>query len=189
MPARLPNGGRRCCPAARGSSTRVTTARTASTMRTSWCSRCLSGARKVLVRGAYDGRYFPSGHLIYVRDATLFAAPFDLDATGGDRPAGPRARRPHRQPARRRGQFAVSNTARWSICRDRASRYDAPIDWVDRSGKSRRCEPRRPTGWHPPSRPMVAGSRWPSIDGKQYGIWVYDWGRDALSRLTLRFGR
>ena len=38
-----------------------------------------TGARKVVQRGAFYGRYLASGHLVYVRDGTLFAAPFDLD--------------------------------------------------------------------------------------------------------------
>jgi serine/threonine-protein kinase len=36
-----------------------------------------SGARKVLVENATDGRYLPTGQLVYVRGGTVFAAPFD----------------------------------------------------------------------------------------------------------------
>src|SRR5262249_20731012 len=36
-----------------------------------------NGPRKVLVRGGYFGRYVRSGHIVYVHDGTLFAAPFD----------------------------------------------------------------------------------------------------------------
>ena len=36
------------------------------------------GARKVVNRGAHHGRYLRSGHLVYVRDGTLFAQPFDV---------------------------------------------------------------------------------------------------------------
>src|SRR5271165_2145830 len=35
--------------------------------------------RKTLVRGGTYGRYLPSGHLVYVDQGTLFAAPFDVD--------------------------------------------------------------------------------------------------------------
>ena len=38
-----------------------------------------SGQRKVVQRGGYHGRYLSSGHLVYVREATLFAAAFDLN--------------------------------------------------------------------------------------------------------------
>ena len=38
-----------------------------------------AGARTVVRRGGYYGRYVPSGHLVYIHEGTLFAAPFDLD--------------------------------------------------------------------------------------------------------------
>jgi len=38
-----------------------------------------TGERKTLVRGGYFGRYAPSGHLLYVRKGTLYAAPMDLN--------------------------------------------------------------------------------------------------------------
>src|SRR4029077_14890718 len=38
-----------------------------------------TGARRIVQRGAYYGRYVPSGHLVYIHEGTLFAVPFDLD--------------------------------------------------------------------------------------------------------------
>ena len=37
-----------------------------------------TGERKTLVRGGTYGRYVPSGHLLYVHQGTLYAAPMDL---------------------------------------------------------------------------------------------------------------
>ena len=37
-----------------------------------------SGPPKIVYRGGYHGRYVASGHLLFIHDATLFAAPFDL---------------------------------------------------------------------------------------------------------------
>ncbi len=45
-----------------------------------------TGERKVVVQLAADGRYLPSGHLLYIRRGTLMAVPFDLarlETTGG----------------------------------------------------------------------------------------------------------
>ena len=36
------------------------------------------GPRKIVQRGAFHGRYLSSGHLLYVRDGDVVAAPFDL---------------------------------------------------------------------------------------------------------------
>lgn len=44
-----------------------------------------SGQRKVLIDGGSDARLLPSGHLVYAKDITLFAVPFDaarLELTG-----------------------------------------------------------------------------------------------------------
>ena len=44
------------------------------------------GERKVLVAGGTDGRYVPTGHIVYSLEGTLFAVPFDGDSvevTGG----------------------------------------------------------------------------------------------------------
>jgi serine/threonine-protein kinase len=38
-----------------------------------------TGERKTLHRGGYFGRYLPSGHLVFVRHNTLYAAPMDLE--------------------------------------------------------------------------------------------------------------
>ncbi len=38
-----------------------------------------TGQRKDLVRGSASARYVPTGHLVYARNAELYAAPFDVD--------------------------------------------------------------------------------------------------------------
>jgi len=38
-----------------------------------------TGQRAVLIEGAADARYLPTGHLVYMRRSTLMAAPFDPD--------------------------------------------------------------------------------------------------------------
>ena len=47
-----------------------------------------TGARKVLVETGQDGRYVPTGHLVYVIEDVLYATPLDLDRleTGGPIP-------------------------------------------------------------------------------------------------------
>ena len=38
-----------------------------------------TGERKVIHEGGTQPRYVPTGHLVFARQGTLFAAPFDLD--------------------------------------------------------------------------------------------------------------
>ena len=39
-----------------------------------------SGERRVVIRNATSSRYVPTGHLVFAREGTLFAAPFDVEA-------------------------------------------------------------------------------------------------------------
>src|SRR6185369_11251347 len=69
-----------------------------------------SGTPKLLIRGGYHPQYAASGHLLYIHEGTLFAAPFDLsrlEVTGQSVPAveGVSA-----QPAGGAAQFAISPT-------------------------------------------------------------------------------
>jgi Tol biopolymer transport system component len=62
--------------------------------------------------------------------------------------------------------------------------YDSPIEWLDRSGKSSVLRS-APSDWanlrFAPDGRRIAISIW---DGKQWDVWVDDWARDALARLT-----
>ena len=48
-----------------------------------------SGARKTLFEDAADGRYLPTGHLVFVRRGVLMAAPFEVDRLELSGPAVP----------------------------------------------------------------------------------------------------
>ena len=142
-----------------------------------------TGPRKVVLRGGSHGRYLPSGHLVYIHDGTLFAVPFDLDrleVTGQPVPAlegvmsnatiGKRA-------VCRVGQRHVGVSAGAEHC------SGVPIHWMDREGKT---TPLRatPANWSnllfsPDGRRLA----WQIVEG-QSDIWVYEWARDTLTRLT-----
>ncbi len=115
-----------------------------------------TGARTLVQRGGYHGRYLPSGlgsperagreggHLVYLHDGTLFAAPFDLDRLAVTGPAA------HSLPCR--------PAARWCICRGQAPAANSRFTgWITR-GRRRRCGPRPRTGSICCSRPMASGS-------------------------------
>ena len=59
-----------------------------------------SGERKTLVDGGSDGRYVPTGHLVYAIGGVVFARPMDvrrLEVTGGPVPIVEGVRRPARR--------------------------------------------------------------------------------------------
>ena len=131
---------------------------------TSSCSRCRAGRRKVVQRGGYHGRYLPSGHLVYIHDGTLFAAPFDLDRleVTGSAGAGARGRDVERDHRRRAVRGVGRRHARVSAGPDGRRRPAALLDgsrWandVDHASRAGELVQSRA------SRPTAAGSPWRS---------------------------
>ena len=144
-----------------------------------------AGARKVVQRGGYYGRYVPSGHLVYIHEGTLFAAPFDLDRLEVDRPVRARLGRRVRRPrVSRRGAVRGGRQRHAGVsAAEQSDQAAAPIVWMDREGKMTRCGPRLQTGRTHASRRTAGSSPCPSATG-QSDVWVYDWARDMLSRFT-----
>src|SRR4029079_5048151 len=69
----------------------------------------MSGQRETLIEDAADARYLPTGHLAFVREGVMFAAPFDvrrLAVTGAAVPVVAGVRRTNNDAAE--GQFAMS---------------------------------------------------------------------------------
>jgi len=143
-----------------------------------------NGARKVVVRGAFYGRYVPTGHLLYLHDDTLVAAPFDLgrlEVTGSARPVADRLISNQTGGS---AMFAVSNSGALVYVRRFMDRDVRPIAWLDRSGRSTMLRS-TPSDWNdlsfaPDGRSLV----FTTSDGKQEDVWVDDLGRDAPGRVT-----
>jgi serine/threonine-protein kinase len=146
------------------------------------------GARKVVLRGAYHGRYVGSGHLLFVREGTLFAIPFDLarlETTGTPVPIVERLIATTLSGA---AQFAVSESGTLAYAQGDEAATGTVISWMRADGKLS------------PLRPMNAiweslaispdGSRFAvdMHDGKQWDLYLYEWARDNFSRLTLTGG-
>ena len=145
------------------------------------------GPRKVLVRGAYYGRYLRSGHLVYVNNGTLFAAPFDLDTLELTGPAVPALDGATVNLPVGAADIAISDngTVAYLPASGPVNYMDAPIEWMGRDGKTTplRATPAR---WlHP--RFAADGSRlaFALFDGVQQDVVIYDWSTDALTRLTI----
>ena len=142
------------------------------------------GPRKVVYRGGYHGRYLPSGHLVFVHQGTLFAAPFDLDTLETTGAAVPAAEDMSVNPTYAGAQFAFSEDGAFVYVAGEASTVDARIHWLTRDGTTTLLRP-DPANWGNP-RFSPAGDRLGMVihDGTQSDVWVYDWARDTLSRLT-----
>jgi serine/threonine-protein kinase len=149
-----------------------------------------TGERKVLVHGGADGRYVPSGHLLYISRGTLMAAPFDvrhLEVTGG---AGAMlenvmqaANATNEAAESGAGQFAVS--AAGSLLYVPGGPLPDPersLAWVDRSGK---IEPLSlPTRAYITPRISPDGRRAAVWTQGDRNVWIVDLVRGVMTRLT-----
>ena len=129
--------------------------------RASSCSRCPKARGSALQRGGYHGRYLRSGHIVYIHEGTLFAAPFDLERLGADGTARARARRRRRRPANRGGAVRVLGPRHAGVPAgiERRGRRADPMDGRAREDRAPPSAPRQLLATSI-SLPTAEGSRW-----------------------------
>ena len=165
------------------------------------------GVPKIVQRGGFYGRYLRSGlgsrqraeredgHLVYVHQATLFAAPFDLarlEPTGQPVPVieGIAAY----SGANASGFPAGSAQVAWTdagtavYLSGQNVADDAPIHWMDRTGRVTTLRA-APAKWSNPAFSPDGRQLAVDIDTGQADVFVYDWARDTLSRVTFDAAR
>ena len=146
-----------------------------------------SGERKTLVRGGYYGRMAPSGHLLYVRQGTLYAAPMDLKRLVLTGPAAPVVQEMTASAAGQPPDMDFSSTGTLLYVRGEGPKHK--LVWLDGAG---RTHPLRSTAAEyeylfriSPEGKRVAMS---VVEGGTTDLWVYDWERDTMTRLTFAPG-
>jgi serine/threonine-protein kinase len=147
-----------------------------------------AGPSKVVVPRAYYGRYVPSGHLIYIQQGTLFAAPFDpvrLETTG---PAVPAIEGLTSSPSSGGAQVAFSSEGTLAYVRGANDSVATSIDWMTRDGKTSVLRATKAEWVHPRFSPDGRKLALDIDDGKQRDIWVYDLERETLRQLTFDSG-
>jgi serine/threonine-protein kinase len=147
--------------------------------------------RKTLISGGSDGRYVPTGHLVYALGGVLFAVPFDLQSlavTGGPVPI---------VEGIRRASTGLTGAAQFSVSRTGSlvfipgpvstSTNQSDLALIDRNGT---VEPLKlPPGPYEYPRLSPDGKRvaFGSDDGKDAVVWIYDLsGTSSMRPLTLR---
>jgi serine/threonine protein kinase/Tol biopolymer transport system component len=143
-----------------------------------------SGQRKTVQRGGYYARYLPSGHMVYMHEGTLFAVPFDLKRLEVTGQPAPILESVVNNVGNAGSQFSVSETGNLVYVGGPAGNRNLSIYWMDRAGK---FAPLRetPANYHNPAiSPDGKRLALEISDGKRTDVWVYEWERDALTRLT-----
>lgn len=146
---------------------------------------------RILVDGAADGRYVPSGHLVYVRGGTLFAVPFDLKRLAITGPEAPIVEGIYYTAGGGFADYDFAESGLLLYIQEMRSTNLPTLDWVDRKGASGHSSlPRQRYGRQvkyggsnlrlSPDGHRVAVM----INPEQGGIWIGDLTRGTLTRLT-----
>jgi serine/threonine protein kinase len=151
-----------------------------------------SGERKTLIDGGSDGRYLPTGHILYAVEGRVFAVSFDLrrlEVTGEPVPIIDGVRRgntPEINPGV--AHFSVSNTGTLIY-------VPGPISTTAEEQELARLDSKGgfellklPRGRYETPRVSPDGKRlaFGTDDGKEANVWIYDLsGTTSMRRLTV----
>jgi Tol biopolymer transport system component len=146
-----------------------------------------TGERTTLVHGGYYGRYAPSGHLLYMHQGTLYAAPMNvkrLVLTGSTVPAVDEVAA---DVTNGYAQLNFSQNGTLVYVQGRAVRKT--LAWLDSGGQT---QPLRATEaeyvgsvrFSPDGKRMAVSV----LEGGNGNVYEYEWERDTMSRLTFTPG-
>lgn len=143
-----------------------------------------TGERKVLQKGGSYGRYVPSGHLVYVSKAALFAVPFDLsrlEVTGSPAPV---VQDVFWNPTEGAAQFTFSSTGVLTYLRGGPEVAKYPIVTVDRKGGTSKLLEEAGAYANPRLSPDGKRLALTVLKDGNFDVWVYDLERGVPTRLT-----
>jgi Tol biopolymer transport system component len=149
-----------------------------------------SSERRTLVSGGSDGRYVPTGHLVYALGGVLFAVPFDLGhlaIRGGPAPIIEGVRRAN-TGLTGVAHFSVSSTGSLVFIPGPVSLSSALSDLalVDRNGTLQPLKLQPGAYEYPRLSPDGTRIAFDSDDRKDATVWIYDVsGTSAMRRLTV----
>jgi serine/threonine-protein kinase len=152
-----------------------------------------TGERKVLLRDAVDGRYLPSGHLVFLRRGTLMAVGFDparLEVRGSPVALVDQVAQVLTAGANFEmtgaGQFAVAPTGALAYVVSPIVPYpEATLVSVDRKGRAAPVPAPRRT--YAPSLDVSPDGRRVAViirDLSVQALWIYEGARGTLNKLT-----
>ncbi len=148
----------------------------------------LTGEVKTIIQTAFDASYASSGHIVFLRDATLWAVPFDLDTLqtiGGQVPViqGLEGNSFYT------GNFAYSfsdNGRLVYLQGDDAFQGGARVDiaWVDKDGQRESLSLPEGTYGNINLSPDQTQLALTSYNGSSSDVWIWDIEQEIFSRLT-----
>jgi serine/threonine-protein kinase len=145
--------------------------------------------RKTLVRGGTFARYLPSGHLTYINNGTLFAVPFDLDTLALRGTPSPMLEQIAYSPGNGFAQFDFSRNGTLIYRGGGAAGGRAlTVQWLDGAGKTQPLLAKPGAYVTPRLSPDGQRLALTISGGANSDIWIYEWQRDTMTRLTFGGG-
>ena len=145
-----------------------------------------TGKYRVLVANGQDGRYVPTGHLVYLRSGTLFAAPFDLGRVAMAGPEAPVIEAVSTNgPNSALGEYAFSDSGLLVYMEGSGQGSGTVMGWVDRQGQQQALSEAQlwGTGRLSPDGTRVANEI-EGADQSSGDLWVFEIERHTKTRLT-----
>ena len=146
------------------------------------------GDPRVVLRGGYHGRYSRSGHLLYIRDETLFSVAFDAERLELRGSPVPIIEGVLTSATTGGAQFSIADVGTFVYVPGKQLPTEAPVSWMERTGTTTTLRA-EPADWSYPSfspdglkLAMTIGT------GPASDISIYEWGRDALTKFTFGSG-
>lgn len=142
-----------------------------------------SGQRKTVQHGGFYARYVPTGHVVYMHEGTLFAVPFDLNRVEVTGQPAPIVEGVVNVTNYGGAQFSFSDAGNLLYVAGRGG-GQISLYWMDREGKFTPLRETPASYLSPAFSPDGKRLAMENSDGKRSDIWLYEWDRDALTRLT-----
>jgi len=150
-----------------------------------------SGERKTLVEAGSDGRYVPTGHLVYAIGGIVFAVPMDLrrlQVTGGPVPILEGVSRTRFTGG---ADFDFSSTGSMMYVPGPVSNTgpQAELALIERKGGVERLKLPPGSYEHPRLSPNGKQIAFGTYDGKEVNVWIYELGSTTSARRLTNGGR
>jgi eukaryotic-like serine/threonine-protein kinase len=143
-----------------------------------------TGAQRVLVEVGAHARYFPSGHVVYMRAGGLVAAPFDLERLEVTGTPVSLIESVSMNPGMGYADFSSSDDGSLAYVPGGSGVSKRMLVWVDRKGMAHPL-PASPNAYVSPRLSPAGQQLAIGIQGTNSGLWVYELARGTLSRLNL----
>jgi serine/threonine-protein kinase len=147
-----------------------------------------TGERTVLHSGGAYGRWVPSGHLVYLRESTLFAMPFDIDTLDATGVPSPIVQGVTNHTDNGGAQYDFSQSGHLAYVSGVVGTPEFPVFGVDRKGVVSPIWDEPGTYGHPRMSPDGSRLSLSVFRDGNWDVWVFDLERDVATRLTFDEG-